>query len=88
MGALVVVESIRIDKGLCFARIGPDRYSGGTESDLVLYFQNRDEWWERFGLPKANEAFRSWFNADIDWETKRKLNPLKGSALDIQESCG
>lgn len=70
--ALFLAEQIRSGKLLLKGRF----YSTEPNSPA--------DWWEKTGRPQVEARYRSWWNADLSWPRKLKINPLRGSGIEAQ----
>ena len=80
---LILLEQVRSGKDLGKGTI---RRKFSAKEDL----SSREEWdnWWKKALPAAKEKFQIWWNLNLSWEEKKKINPLEGTEVSIEECCG
>lgn len=42
------------------------------------------DWWEKTGRSQVEARYRAWWNANLPWPRKLKINPLRGSGIEAQ----
>ena len=81
---IVLLEEIRLGKSLGKGRIAPSRLETQKPS-------GKDEWkvWmEGIALPLAKSRYLDWWQSNLSWDDKKKIDPLEGTIVGVYECCG
>lgn len=83
-GQLVLLEEMRRGKSLGKGHLG--RGPTSPESGPLT----PDEWeaWYKEALPFAWSKYTEWWKADTNWEEKKRIDPLAGMHVRVNECCG
>lgn len=83
-GKMMLIEQLRLGKSLGKGQIRSQDAVIPENTDIKYWRKWKDE----IVAPKAKTDFINWWNLDLDWTEKRKIDPLKNSAVKINGCCG
>lgn len=79
-GQIILLEQVRQGKSLGKASIsGKQRLNLSTKEDW--------EKWKAEYLPGGREKFREWWNSNLSWKEKQKIDPLKDAEISVNACC-
>lgn len=82
-GRLILLHEMRTGKSLEKGGLGP----GPLETELPATTEQQQVS-QRKAEAVAKEKFIEWWNSDLSWEEKKKINPLKGTIANMNYCCG
>lgn len=83
-GKMVLLEQLRLGKSLGKGVISHKNYL--TPESLPI--EKWREWKDENVAPRAKNDFRRWWDLSLNWNEKRRIDPLKDSEVKINECCG
>jgi hypothetical protein len=83
-GQMILLEQIRLGESLGKASI-----SSKPSSELTRNIETRQDWekWNAEHLPGGREKFRQWWNLNLSWEEKKKIDPLADAEIVVNSCC-
>jgi len=83
-GKLMMLEEIRVGKGL-----GKGSFSiEGTNKPKFSTLEEYKQWFDEQSAPIIKIKYQEWWNSNLSWEEKKKINPLQDTNIKISECCG
>jgi len=83
-GKLMMLQEIRIGKSLGKGSFGIEGLNHPNFSTLEEY----REWFDKQFAPIVKTKYQEWWNSNLSWEEKKKINPLQDTNIKISECCG
>lgn len=85
-GKLMLLEEIRSNKHL-----GKGSFGFSDKSiDLPKFATVEDyqKWFDEKAAPTVIPKYKQWWNSNLSWEDKKKINPLQNTNISVSECCG
>ena len=82
-GKILLLEEIR--QGTHFGKGGLS--PNPPENNKRFTAEEWNKWMEK-ALPRAREKYKEWMNLNLNWEEKKKINPLEETSIKVFFCCG
>lgn len=84
IGKLMLLEEIRTSKGLGKGSISIE----GIKYPRFSTLREFDQWFYEQSAPIVIPKYQEWWNSNLSWEEKKKINPLQDTNIKVSECCG
>lgn len=86
-GKLMLLEEIRTNKQLGKGSVGFTKESGIIAKDYNS-FEEYEKWFDGKAAPIVVPKYHDWWNSNLSWKEKKKINPLEGTGIEVSHCCG
>ncbi|MDQ3131922.1 MAG: hypothetical protein M3Q99_14335 [Acidobacteriota bacterium] len=83
-GKLMLLEEIRSNKRLGKGSVGISGMNHLAFSTIEEY----KKWFNEELEKTAKSKYQEWWNLNLSWEEKKKIDPLEGTNIKVSECCG
>lgn len=85
-GKLMLLEEVRSNMHLGKGSVGfSDR---NIELPKFTTAKDYEKWFDEKAAPIVIPAYKQWWNSNLSWEEKRKINPLQNTNISVSYCCG
>ena len=85
-GKLMLLEEVRSNTHLGKGSVGFSRES--VELPKFDTVEDYKKWFDEKAAPLVIPAYKQWWNSNLSWEEKRKINPLQNTNVSVSYCCG
>lgn len=83
-GKLMMLEEIRTGKLLGKGSYSIEVVNQPEFSTVEEY----GKWFDEQAAPIVKTKYQEWWNSNLSWEEKKKINPLEGTNIKVSHCCG
>jgi len=84
IGKLMMLEELRTSKRLGKGAV----YIEGISQSKFSTAEEYRKWFYDQSASIVVKKYQEWWNSNLSWEEKRKINPLEGTGIKVSECCG
>jgi hypothetical protein len=88
---IVLLEQVRLGKSLGKGDIsikGMNQPRFLTLEEDKRWRKEYEKWFDEQLETTGKTKLQEWWNSDLSWEEKKKINPLEGTNIEVSECCG